>query len=143
MPNFWRVLNKVISEADVIVEVLDARSIEQTRNTEIEDKVLKAGKKIIFALNKCDLASKAKLEKYKRELGNAVFVSAKEHHGTLLLKNAILKAADYSKTISVGIVGYPNTGKSSLISTLVGRSKAKSSSESGFTKGLKKIRLSS
>ncbi|MFP4189435.1 MAG: GTPase [Candidatus Woesearchaeota archaeon] len=143
MPNFWRVLDKVIADADVIVEVLDSRSVSETRNREIEDKVLRSGKKLVLAMNKCDLVSKEKLEQYKKELENAVFVSAKDRHGTAILKDAILKIAGYPKSLNIGIVGYPNTGKSSLINSLVGRSRARSSPESGFTKGMQKIRLSS
>ena len=143
MPNFWKVLDKVIDEADVIVEVLDSRYVDATRNKEIEDKVLRSGKALVFALNKCDLASRDELEKRKKELGDAVFVSAKDRHGTTMLKEAILKATGYPQSLSVGIVGYPNTGKSSLINSLVGRSRARSSPESGFTKGMQKIRLSS
>ena len=143
MPNFWKVLDAVIQDADVIVEVIDSRSVSETRNKEIEDKVLRSGKNLVIAMNKCDLVSREKLEKYKRELDNAVFVSAKDRHGTTMLKEAVLKAAGYPKSLKVGIVGYPNTGKSSLINSLVGRSRARSSSESGFTKGMQKIRLSS
>ncbi len=143
MVNFWKILDKVIAEADVIVQVLDSRSVDATRNKEVEDKVLNSGKKLVFAMNKCDLVDKSVLERYKRELENAVFVSARDHHGTAKLKDAILRAAGYPKSLKVGIVGYPNTGKSSLINSLVGRSKARSSPESGFTKGMQKIRLSS
>jgi hypothetical protein len=44
--------------------------------------------------------------------------------------------------INVGIVGYPNTGKSSLINLLAGRHSARVSSEAGHTKGIQKIKIS-
>ena len=47
MPSFWRHVNKVLQEADLIVEVLDARLIAETRNRELEDKVKKSGKKLL------------------------------------------------------------------------------------------------
>jgi len=43
----------------------------------------------------------------------------------------------------VGIVGYPNTGKSSIINAIKGRASAPVSSVAGFTKGLQIIRVSS
>ena len=39
------------------------------------------------------------------------------------------------------MIGYPNTGKSSLINLLIGRNFAKTGSEAGFTKGIQKLRL--
>ena len=44
-------------------------------------------------------------------------------------------------TVHVGVIGYPNTGKSSLINLLIGRASAKTGSEAGFTKGIQKLRL--
>jgi len=41
----------------------------------------------------------------------------------------------------VGIVGYPNTGKSSLINLLIRRTSAKIGADAGFTKGIQKLRL--
>ncbi|MDP4039519.1 MAG: GTPase [Candidatus Pacearchaeota archaeon] len=46
------------------------------------------------------------------------------------------------KEIHVGVIGYPNTGKSSLINLLAGSGSAKVSARSGFTKGIHKIKLS-
>ena len=44
--------------------------------------------------------------------------------------------------VNVGIIGYPNTGKSSITNILSGKSSARVSSESGYTKSIQKIRLS-
>jgi hypothetical protein len=69
--------------------------------------------------------------------------SARERKGTLALKKIIKKEAKKIKkdAVNVGIIGYPNTGKSSITNILSGRSSARVSSESGYTKGIQKIRL--
>jgi len=56
--SFWNVVNKIIRESDVIMQVLDARFPEETRNTEIEDKVKAKSKPIIYVQNKCDMVGK-------------------------------------------------------------------------------------
>ena len=53
---FLRELRKVVSGADVVLHVLDARDPEGTRSKAIEDMVLQtAGKRLVFVLNKADL----------------------------------------------------------------------------------------
>ena len=60
---FWKIVNTVIDEADVLLEVLDARLIEETSNIEIEKKVFEAKKPLIYVLNKCDLIEKVNFSK--------------------------------------------------------------------------------
>ncbi|PIY60251.1 hypothetical protein COY95_02735, partial [Candidatus Woesearchaeota archaeon CG_4_10_14_0_8_um_filter_47_5] len=68
MPSFWRVINQVIRDADVILEVLDARFVDETRNPEVERKVAEAQKPLIFVINKCDLIPQELAEAYKKRL---------------------------------------------------------------------------
>jgi len=56
-----------------------------------------------------------------------------------MLREMILRYSD--KRVFVGVLGYPNTGKSSIINALKGKRSASTSSESGHTKGLQKIRV--
>ncbi len=144
MPNFWNVVNKVIEDADVLLLLLDARMIEQTRNKEIENKVKKANKPLIYVLTKCDLVDKEIVEKQKKTLKPCVFISAKNHHGTTMLRDRILieatRAYPQFKKTNVGVLGYPNVGKSSLINAMKGKHSASTSSSSGHTKGLQKVR---
>jgi len=141
MPIFWRAVNTVIKDADILLEVVDARSVDETRNLEIEDKVRRAGKVLIYVLNKCDLADQKQLEKVKKTMSPCVFVSCKDYHGIRMLREKILIAG---KRIGVerprvGVLGYPNMGKSSVINALNGAGKARVSSTSGFTKGAQHI----
>lgn len=142
MANFWRIVDKVIDEADIILMVVDARMVRQTKNVEIERKVAAAGKTLITVINKADLVDKEKLEPLKKRLHPCVFVSAHKFFGMTLLRKMILQ---YSKgeQVVVGVVGYPNTGKSSVINALKGRGSASVSPTSGHTKGKQNIRVDS
>lgn len=144
MANFWRLVNDVISDADVLLLLLDARLVDETRNLEIEDKVKRAGKPLIYVITKCDLVDKADAEKHKKYLKPCVFVSATMHHGTTLLREKILIEAKRMnhehKTVRVGVLGYPNVGKSSLINAMKGKRSAPTSMMSGYTKSVQNIR---
>ena len=140
MPSFWKHVNSVLEQAEIIIEVLDGRLIEESRNREIEEKVKRMNKKLLFVINKCDLVEQKKMEEAKRKLHPSLFVSCREHFGTTMLKKKILELSKGKETV-VGIVGYPNVGKSSLINALSGRGSARTSPESGFTKGLQKVRV--
>jgi len=142
MPNFWKHVNSVIKDADIILEVLDARNVDDTRNREIEDKVRESGKILIPVINKCDLTSREKLEKYKKKLPKAVYISSKEYHGMKILRERIYIEAHKKNILKpkVGILGYPNVGKSSLVNALKGSGSAQTSSQSGFTKGVQKVK---
>lgn len=139
MVNYWKVVNGLIREADILLEVLDARLVDETRNHELEKKIEAAGKKFIFVINKADLVDKSLLDKRKKQMKNCVFVSSVMHHGSKILRELILRLAD-KELITVGVVGYPNTGKSSVINMLKGKSSAPVSSTSGFTRGLQKVK---
>ncbi len=140
MASFWKHVNSVINSADIIIEVLDARMIEETRNSEIEQKVRIKGKKLLYVINKCDLSNLKDLNSWKKKLKPSIFVSSKDRLGTTMLKKKILEMSQ-GKSVVVGVLGYPNVGKSSVINALAGRNKARTSAESGFTKGLQKVRI--
>ncbi|MBT3323797.1 GTPase RsgA [archaeon] len=139
MKNFWDIIKRVIKDSDILLLVLDARFPELSSNKELREKT--SHRPIIYILNKCDLVEKAELEKWKKKLGNCIFVSSREKFGTTILKKKILSLARKEK-VTVGVLGYPNTGKSSLINTLKGRKSAKTSSISGYTKRRQTLKIS-
>ena len=63
---FWKHALKAVRESNVVLEILDARLPEQTRNGELEYRIQRQRKKIIFVLNKSDLVSKKTAEKTKK-----------------------------------------------------------------------------
>lgn len=143
--SFWQMVNKVIRESDVLLLVLDSRLAINTRNMEIEDKVQRTGKPLIYVLNKCDLVDMNLMKQLKKTIPGSVFISATKHLGmTKLREKVMIKASQLKKTrVTVGVLGYPNVGKSSIINALKGRAAAKTSSISGFTKHVQKIKTSS
>jgi ribosome biogenesis GTPase A len=146
---FSDIVKRVIEEADVILEVLDARFIDNTRNKKLENEIKKLGKSLIFVINKIDLVDKSEIKKTKQKLDLEnikpyVLFSPKERRGKSGLKDMIhIEGKKITKDeIAVGVIGYPNTGKSSIINYLTGKGSAKTSPKAGFTRGIQKIRLS-
>jgi ribosome biogenesis GTPase A len=134
----------VISRADILLEIIDARFPDETRNSEVERDIKRAKKPFILVLNKCDLVPKKILERTKSRLSKiapTVFVSCKDRFGTTMLLHMILEHAHIQgRDTLVGVLGYPNTGKSTVINVLAGRHKAGTSSISGYTKGVQLVK---
>jgi ribosome biogenesis GTPase A len=144
------IVDEIIRTCDLILEVLDARFVEDTRNVEIENEIKRLNKKIIYVLNKADLIDVKEKEKtLPVDVFPYVFVSSKNRLSTSRLRDLLKREVRQIDLINnrerfqVGIIGYPNTGKSSLINVLSGRASAKTGAQAGFTKGIQKIRLTS
>ncbi len=141
---FKNIVSRIVEKADIVIEVLDARFPELTRNEELEKKVNGRGKKLIFALNKSDLVSRNYAKRKKKALekdGRAVFVSASEKKGIIKLREEIGKASN-GQEVKIAIVGVPNIGKSSLLNALKGKQSAKVAPIAGYTKGEQWVRIS-
>jgi ribosome biogenesis GTPase A len=144
------VLLKVIEISDIIIQVLDARFFNEMRNKEIEEIIKKEKKQIIYVLNKADLVEREKIKKSQlEEIKPYVFTSCAKRSGIKELRDKIKQTSKSVKKspdnkydrIQVGIIGYPNTGKSSLINLLIGKMSAGVGSQAGYTKGMQKIKL--
>ncbi|MDO8537406.1 MAG: GTPase [archaeon] len=136
-------VHRVISEADVLIEVIDARFPSETRNEEIEKIVKRKRKHLIIAINKSDLISKNNALKIKKEIAKdfvTIFISSTKKSGILSLRKMLTKFSAKEK-IKIGILGYPNVGKSSVINALCGRHSAKTSITAGYTRGEQLINL--
>ncbi|KAJ3112355.1 Guanine nucleotide-binding protein-like 3 [Phlyctochytrium bullatum] len=93
---YHREFQKVVEMSDVILEVLDARDPLGCRGRQVEEYIINSGanKRIVLVLNKIGADSLMQLLKnYCRSVG-------------------------LKKTIAVGVIGFPNVGKSSVINSL-------------------------
>lgn len=141
---FWPVVLNVLKNSDVVLLVLDSRIPEMTRNSEIIKKVeLMNGKRLFLVFNKTDLISKKEFERLKKENPNSFFVSGSKGYGFLNLKKSLENMAqNWSRdSLRIGIVGYPNVGKSSVINKLAPNARAKVKALSGTTKSVQWIRV--
>jgi nuclear GTP-binding protein len=168
---FDKVFKQVTENADVVLYVLDARDPEGTRSKDIEREIMAAdggNKRLILILNKIDLVPppvlKAWLIHLRRSFptlplkassgaGNAHSFNHKQLtvKGTADTLFHALKsyanAKQLKRSISVGVIGYPNVGKSSVINALTARlnkgsgNACPTGAEAGVTTSLRQVKL--
>lgn len=125
----WGELYKVLDCSDVVLQIVDARNVPGTRCYHVERHIKQhaSHKHLITIINKCDLVPAWCTRKWVAELSKEfptlAFHAASNNKpfgkGALItLLRQFGKLHANKRQISVGIIGYPNTGKSSVINTL-------------------------
>ncbi|OAQ72857.1 GTP-binding protein [Pochonia chlamydosporia 170] len=171
-----KVFKQVVEQADVVLYVLDARDPEGTRSREVERSIMAAasgGKRLILVLNKVDLIPPKVLRDWLvylrryfptlplRASGAAPNAHVFNHRDlTVQSTSATLFKAlksfaasrQLKRAVSVGVIGYPNVGKSSVINALLSRMSGKGGSsskacpagaEAGVTTSIRSVKIDS
>ena len=170
--SFDKVFKQVLEAADVILYVLDARDPEGTRSKEVERQIMAAksgSKRLILVLNKIDLVPpnvlKAWLLHLRRYFPTIPLQASTPASNAQTFNHRRLTVRDTSETmlralksyaaskqlrrsISVGVIGYPNVGKSSVINALTSKMMKGTQSppcpvgsEAGVTRALREVKI--
>lgn len=139
---------RIMSEVDVVIEVLDARIPYSSENPLVPN--LRGTTPCIKLLNKADLAdpeiTSVWVRHMEKEQGvKALPVSARQPAQIRQLlpmcRELVADRNTEARNIQAMIMGIPNVGKSTLINLLSGRKIAKTGDEAGVTKAQQRIRL--
>jgi len=119
-----------ITEANLILFVIDARQGVTSDDQEIASRLRKTGKSVLLVVNKVE-AVEARFELslvYRLGFGDPCLISAEHGQGVGDLLDAILQRLPEKtptrreeRGVQVAIVGRPNVGKSSLINRILGQ----------------------
>lgn len=142
-----RLLRECLPQVDAVVEVLDARVPESSRNPELSE--LTKGKPRIVLLNKCDVADAAATDRwlsfFRKNGFAALAVDCRSGKGLKrfvpLLREVLHERIEKNnergmagKPLRCMVVGIPNTGKSSFINKMAGRVRAEVADRAGVTR---------
>ncbi|MEK6967843.1 MAG: GTPase [Nanoarchaeota archaeon] len=133
-------LYRILNNSDYLLEIADARYPDWSRHRKLEQQISGQGKGLTIIFNKSDLVDSEELKRLEYRFKDAIFVSARTRQGFSQLRRFI-RSLSKKKEITIGVFGYPNTGKSSIINMLKGSHSAGTSSRAGFTKGVQKLRI--
>lgn len=145
-----RKITQLLPLVDIVVEVVDARIPQSSRNPDLD--ALLAKKPRMIVLNKADIADEAAtaqwLQEFRRQGYAAMTLDCKNGKGiqrfvplmreVLADKIAVWKEKGMEgRPIRAMVVGIPNSGKSSLINRLAKGGKAKVEDRPGVTRDQK------
>jgi len=131
-----------LDESDVVVFMVDGREGLNPVDRAIADRLRKAGRPVLLAVNKLDNLEQSTEQYgfYSLGFGDPVGVSAAIGKGSGDLLDAIVErlppydAAEDEETINVAVVGRPNVGKSSVVNRLLGEERHVVAPEAGTTR---------
>lgn len=150
-----RMIKASLPLVDAVVEILDARVPESSRNPDLQSLI--EGKPRIIILNKCDTADEVSTQKwiayYKNQGITAIAADCRSGKGLnkfipavkQVLSDLIAKYESKGmkgRVLHLMVVGIPNVGKSSFINRLVGQKKAKVEDRPGVTRTKQWVKLS-
>jgi GTP-binding protein len=131
-----------LDESDVIVFVVDGREGLNPVDRAIAERLRKAGRPVLLAVNKLDNLEQSTEQYafYSLGFGDPVGVSAAIGKGSGDLLDAVVERlppfdpAEAEETINVAVVGRPNVGKSSLVNRLLGEERHVVAPQAGTTR---------
>lgn len=141
---------ETMAATDVVIEVLDARLPEASRNPMIEELRVHRNRPCLKILNKADLAdplaTRAWLALYGSQKNvKAVALSCKKASDvakvTGLCQQLAAHRGTHLKPLRMMVMGIPNVGKSTLINALLKRRVAKVGDEPAVTKAQQRVDL--
>lgn len=142
-----RLIKESLPLVDCVTELLDARVPFSSRNPELDE--LTQQKPRIVLLNKCDMADEKTtalwIEWFRKQGKAALAVDCRSGKGLNRYQATVqtvladkIRANNErgmpGKALRVMVVGIPNTGKSSFINRMAGRSRAKVADRPGVTR---------
>ena len=146
MTKSLRMMRENASVCDILLYVIDSRAVSSCINPAFSE--LLSGKRALYIFNKSDLVEKSDLERWQKKFsgeGKAYLTTV----GTSVKSSVIVKKIKsvmsdvlekyrekgITKPIRAMVIGIPNSGKSTIVNSLLGRAAARTGNRPGVTRG--------